>query len=68
MIKKIKGETINLIYTRNLETQLRTLQREVSLLKRKVILFEEQTNRNFWGIRYSRRMAIMSNLLLGNLW
>ena len=60
-------ETSTLIYSRNLETQLRTLQREVASLKRKVTLFEEQTNRNFWGTRYSRRMAVTSNLLLG-LW
>jgi len=49
------------------EAQLRSLQRDVASLKRKVAAFEEETNRNRWGIRYSRRMAIMSNLLLG-LW
>jgi len=52
---------------RNLEAQMRSLQKEISSIKRKVALFEEENNRNRWGIRYSRRMAVMSNLLLG-LW
>jgi hypothetical protein len=52
---------------KSLEAQLRLVQEEITNLKRKVVLFEEETNRNRWGIRYSRRMAIMSNLLLG-LW
>jgi len=57
----------NFAYSRNLDIQLRNLQNEVALLKRKLMQFEEETNRNRWAIRYSRRMAIMSNLLLG-LW
>ncbi len=53
-------------YNRSLEHQIAILQREVSSLKRKVVLFEDENNRNRWGIRYSRRMAIMSNLVCGN--
>jgi len=43
------------------------LQREIASIKHKVALFEEGTHQNRWGIRYSRRMAVMSNMLLG-LW
>jgi len=34
-------------------------------LKKKVSIFEQENNRDRWGIRYSRRMAIMSNIFLG---
>jgi len=61
------GYDMHLQRTKQLELQLRALQVEIANLKRKVYLFEEESNRNRWAIRYSRRMAIMSNLLLG-LW
>ena len=56
-----------MMHIRNLENQVRSLQSELATLKRKMNVFEEDTNRNRWGIRYSRRMAIMSNVFLG-LW
>jgi len=56
-----------MMHIRNLENQVRSLQSELATLKRKMNVFEDDTNRNRWGIRYSRRMAIMSNLMLG-LW
>lgn len=56
-----------MMHIRNLENQVRSLQSELATLKRKMSVFEDDTNRNRWGIRYSRRMAIMSNLMLG-LW
>jgi len=65
--KSFESEDSFVTYQRNLELQIRTLQREIHSLNKKVSAFEEETNRNRWGIRYSRRMAIMSNLLLG-LW
>jgi len=54
-----------LVSQKNLEHQIRVLHREIVTLKKKLHIFEEETNRNSWGIRYARRMAIMSNLLLG---
>jgi len=48
---------------RNLEKQIRVLQKELYDLKRKVQELDTESSR--WGIRYSKRMVILSNLLLG---
>ncbi|PRP83602.1 hypothetical protein PROFUN_08328 [Planoprotostelium fungivorum] len=67
LTKSSDGFETFFIQHKNLEAQVRILQEEVASMKRKVFLFEEETNRNRWNIRYSRNMAILSNLLLG-LW
>eukprot|EP01091_Cochliopodium_minus_P021173 TRINITY_DN9584_c0_g1_i1.p1 TRINITY_DN9584_c0_g1~~TRINITY_DN9584_c0_g1_i1.p1 ORF type:complete len:297 (-),score=54.26 TRINITY_DN9584_c0_g1_i1:139-1029(-) len=52
-----------LTLNRNLERQVRRLQRDVNFLYNKLNTFEEVNAR--WGLRYTRRMAIMSNLVMG---
>jgi hypothetical protein len=47
---------------RNLEQQLRRLRQEVARLRQKVSGFEASRDR--WGVRLTRRMALLANLLL----
>jgi hypothetical protein len=48
---------------RNLEKQLRALQTDVGRLKRKIAVFEQSNDR--WGVRYSKRVAMFTNLIMG---
>lgn len=50
---------------RALERQVRKLQREVAVLNDRLALFEDVSAR--WGLRYTRRMALVGNAFLG-LW
>ncbi|EGG20402.1 hypothetical protein DFA_07526 [Cavenderia fasciculata] len=48
-----------------LETQIQAILAEVELLKDRIKEMEEEQGRMKWGLKYSRRVLITSNFLLG---
>jgi len=55
----------------NLSARVAELERTIAELKWRLDRMEEDTGlRTRWGVRYSRRMAILANLMLGlwNFW
>jgi hypothetical protein len=51
------------IHHRALERQIRSLQRQLSVINDRVSVFEEINSR--WGLRYTRRFALVGNLVVG---
>jgi hypothetical protein len=58
----LEPDAIWLLY-KHVDNRLQILERELSALRVKMTAVEE--NKSRWGVKYSRRIAILANLLLG---
>ncbi|KAF2077033.1 hypothetical protein CYY_001665 [Polysphondylium violaceum] len=55
----------NLHQQQDFINQINTLLLEIEAIKKKLSEMEDEQGRNTWGLRYSRRVLITSNFLLG---
>lgn len=57
------GESVPGPSVRAMERQMRKLQREVAMMNERLAIFEDVQAR--WGVRYTRRMAVVANAFMG---
>jgi len=60
----LSDEALYLTFTQ-LDQRNKTLARELSALKHRLEGLEKDMGKSKWGLRYSRRMAVIANLLVG---